>query len=50
MDQIDKILDDEVIMTSRYLVRWKGRAPTDDSWKDQSALQQIDPNMLEPVF
>jgi len=38
MDQIDKNLNDEVITTSRYLVRWKERAPTDDSWKDQSAL------------
>ena len=25
VDQIDKILNDDVITTSRYLVRWKGK-------------------------
>ena len=29
MGQIDKILDDEIIMTCKYLVRWKGRTLTD---------------------
>jgi len=29
VDQIDKILNDESIMTCKHLVRWKGRAPTD---------------------
>ena len=31
VDQIDKILDDEVTITRKYLVRWKGRTPNDDS-------------------
>jgi len=35
-DQIYKILDDEVIMTRKYWVRWKGSALNDDSWKGQS--------------
>ena len=39
VNQIDIILDDEVIMTRKYLVRWKGRELNDDSWKYQSALQ-----------
>ena len=47
VNQIDIILDDEVIMTRKYLVLWKGRASNDDSWKYQSALQQINPNRLK---
>ena len=36
MDQIDKFVDDEIITTKnsrtrKYLVRWKGKPPTDDS-------------------
>jgi len=37
--QIDKIVDDEIIITKdggtrKHLVRWKGKPPTDDSWVD----------------
>jgi len=52
VDQIDKIVDDEIITTKdggtrKYLVRWKGKSPTDDSWIDRSELQNIDPDILE---
>jgi len=50
--QVDDILDDEIIttkddVTRRYLVHWKGKLPTDDTWEYQSELQQIDPDILE---
>ena len=35
---IDKILDDE---TRQYLIRWKGKSPTENAWLDRSDLQQI---------
>ena len=47
VDQIDKILDDEVIITRKYLVRWNWKAQNNDSWKDQSTLQHINPNRLK---
>ena len=52
VDQIDKFVDDEIISTKdwgtrKYLVRWKGKSPTDDSWIDRSELQKIDPDILE---
>ena len=51
-ENIDKILDDEIISTRdggtrRYLIRWKGKSPAEDTWLDRSELQQIDPDLLE---
>ena len=51
-EHIDKILDDEIISTRdggtrRYLIRWKGKSPAEDTWLDRSELQQIDPDLLE---
>ena len=45
-------MDDEIITTKnggtrKYLVRWKGKPPTDDSYIDRSELQKIDPNIFE---
>ena len=51
-ENIDKILDDKIISTrdggtQRYLIRWKGKSPAEDTWLDRSELQQIDPDLLE---
>jgi len=51
-EKVDKTLDDEIITTKdgkirRYLIRWKGKAPSDDTWIDWSDLQRIDPDVLE---
>ena len=45
-------MDDEIITTKdggtrKYLVRWKEKPLTDDSWIDRSELQKIDPDILE---
>ena len=50
-ENIDKILD-EIISTRdggtrRYLIRWKGKSPAEDTWLDRSELQKIDPDLLE---
>jgi len=39
-EQIDKIIDDEIISTTnggtrRYLVHWKGKPESDDTWLDE---------------
>ena len=52
MDQIKKIVDDEIITTKdggtrKYLIQWKEKSPTDDSWIDRSELQKIDLDILE---
>ena len=52
VDQIDKIVNDEIIttkdgVTRKNLVRWKRKPPTDDSWLDRSELQKIDLDILE---
>ena len=54
MDQIDKIVDDEIITTKdgrthKYLVRWKEKPPTNDSWIDHSELQKIDPDIWSSI-
>jgi len=48
-ERVDKILADEIIATRthRYLIRWKGKVRTDDTWLDQDDLQRIDLNALE---
>ena len=47
-----KFLNDEIITTKdggtrRYLARWKGKLPIDDTWVNRSKLQQIDSDILE---
>ena len=44
-NKVDKILDDEIIATGngetrRYMVRWKGKAPINDSWIDPAAVER----------
>ena len=44
-NKVDKILDVEIIATGngetrRYMVRWKGKAPIDDSWIDSAAVER----------
>ncbi|XP_072962671.1 uncharacterized protein [Typha angustifolia] len=44
VDEIDKILDEEIISTredrsQRYLVHWKGRPTSDDTWLDRHDLE-----------
>ena len=51
-EQIEHILDQQVITTSnrvyqRYLVRWKGRPTTDDTWITRAELERLDPDLLE---
>ena len=41
VDQIDKILNDEIIMICKYLVRWKGRAPTNSNKLKQDEITFI---------
>jgi len=41
VDQIDKILDDEIIMICKYLVRRKGRAQTDSNRLKQDEITSI---------
>ena len=41
VDQNDKILNDEIIMICKYLVRWKGRAPTDSNRLKQDEITFI---------
>ena len=43
----DEIITTKDVGTRKYLVRWKRKSPTDDSWIDRSKLQKIDPNILE---
>ena len=31
--------------TRRYLVQWKGKLPTNDTWVDRSELQYTDPDI-----
>ncbi|KAI0503728.1 hypothetical protein KFK09_014667 [Dendrobium nobile] len=51
-EKIEAILDDEIISTKeggrqRYLVHWKGKPATDDTWIDREELQGLDPDLLE---
>ena len=51
-EKIDKILNDEIIFkedsgTWRYLICWKGKSPTEDTWLDRSDLKLINPDVLE---
>jgi len=39
-EQIDKIIEDEIVSTSdgetrQYLVHWKGKPKSDDTWSDR---------------
>ena len=49
---VDKILKDDIITTKssgtcRYLIHWKGKVATDDTWLDRDDLQRIDLDALE---
>ena len=51
-EQIEHILDEHVITTrsgayQRYLVRWKGRPTTDNTWITRAELERLDPDLLE---
>ena len=51
-EQIEHILDEQMITTrngayQRYLVRWKGRPTTDDTWITRAELERLDPDLLE---
>ena len=49
---IDRILDEQITNTrnrvyQRYLVRWKDRPQSEDSWISKEELQHLDPDLLE---
>ena len=51
-DQIERILDEQILSTrsrgyQRYLVRWRGRPESEDTWITREELQRIDPDLLE---
>ncbi len=51
-DEIDNILDDEFLSSTigggyRYLVQWKGRAPSDATWMFEEDLHESDPELLD---
>ncbi|PKU74568.1 hypothetical protein MA16_Dca003771 [Dendrobium catenatum] len=51
-EQVEAVLSDEIISTReggrrRYLIRWKGKPESEDTWLDREELQQIDPDALE---
>ena len=51
-EQIDKIIEDEIISTTdggtrRYLVHWKGKPKSDDTWLDREDVQRLNPDALE---
>ncbi|KAL6553282.1 hypothetical protein OROGR_007124 [Orobanche gracilis] len=52
MDEVDAILEDEIVCTSdggfhRYLVAWKGRPASDNSWVQEEELRRHSPDLLE---
>ncbi|KAI0505092.1 hypothetical protein KFK09_016049 [Dendrobium nobile] len=51
-EKVDTILSDEIISTReggrrRYLIRWKGKPESKDTWLDCEELQHINPDALE---
>ena len=51
-EQIDKIIEDEIVSTSdgetrQYLVHWKGKPESDDTWLDREDMQRLNPDALE---
>ena len=51
-EQIDSIKDDQIISTRddgcrRYLVHWKGRPESDDTWITREDLQRLASDLLE---
>ncbi|PKU66219.1 hypothetical protein MA16_Dca009593 [Dendrobium catenatum] len=51
-EKIETILSDEIISTRdggrhRYLVRWRGKPETEDTWLERDEIQRLDPNLLE---
>jgi hypothetical protein len=51
-DQIDAILDDQLVSTrkggyQKFLVRWKNRLASDDSWLKIEEVQRLNPDLYE---
>jgi hypothetical protein len=51
-DQIDAILDDQLVSTCRggyqkFLVRWKNRPSSDNSWIKTEEVQRLAPNLYD---
>ncbi|XP_038972521.1 uncharacterized protein LOC120104756 [Phoenix dactylifera] len=51
-DTMEQILDDQIVSTQnggyqRYLVRWHGRPPSDDTWISRNELQRLASDLLE---
>lgn len=51
-EQIEAILDDQLVFTHRggyqkFLVRWKGRSPLDDSWVKAEEVQCLNPDLYD---
>lgn len=51
-DQIDAILDDQIVSTRRggyqkFLVRWKNRPSSDNSWIKTEEVQRLDPDLYD---
>ena len=51
-EQIDKIIADKIICTTDggtrwYLVHWKGKPESDNTWLDREDVQRLDPDALE---
>ena len=53
-DEIDRVLDKQIRSTRgrdyhRYLVRWRGRPESEDTWITREELQRIDPDLFESL-
>ncbi|PKU72974.1 hypothetical protein MA16_Dca007537 [Dendrobium catenatum] len=51
-EKVDTILSDDIIFTKedgrrRYLIRWRDKPESEDTWLDRKELQQIDSDALE---
>lgn len=51
-DVIDEVLDDQFVASQnggfrRFLVRWKGRPPSDATWIDEAKFRQLDATLLD---
>ena len=51
-EQIDKMIEDEIISTTNggtrwYLVHWKGKSESDNTWLDREDVQRLNSDALE---